>query len=208
MIKYIDLKPMNEKLQKDIQFTKDDLFMNRQGKLSPAQIERLKKGMFDPSKWNRFIVGLMVGGGILLAFRDGLQVLNWQFIISYIVFCGIFYFFYSFYFKRNAKKLEQGSYKVEALEGVVTIPSDNNTSVFSSMSQYGSAISMGERFSGINLNENAFVLQINEKKVYTTKNIQGAFENGRRYRVYLLKANYKEYQNILYGAMVVSAETL
>lgn len=196
---------VNQKLKNVLQFNEHDLKLNRVGIISPAQIERVGGNLFDVTKWKRFIIGLMVGAFFISIAKEGFSRVNLQFVLMYIGFCIAGYFVFSYYFKNNANKLREGKYPVESIEGVVTLPENSNGS-FNSLNQYGSAISMAERFSGINLAANNYLVQVGEKKIYTTQAIHDAFEVGRNYKIYLLRSVKQERQNILYGAVIIAAE--
>lgn len=200
----------NEKLQTGIKFTKTDLSMNKQGMLSPTQIQTLKDtDYFNGSKTNKLIIGIAIGGVGLGFAKEGMHFFSWQMILAYLGMFGIMYGGYYLYAKTNLKKLEEGKLAVEKIQGKINPFYDEKVANSgSSMGQYSGVVSTATSFAGIKYGDYAYVLEIGGKKLYTQKAVFDAFEKDKEYAIYFARMSKREYQNMIHGAVIVSAEAL
>lgn len=199
---------MNEKLMQGIRFGKNDLRMNKQGVLTPAQIELLKTNTyFNKSKNGKLLLG--IGGiAVLLLFSQvGLKLFTLEILLPFVGIVGFYLLIFLFYGKRASKKLESGRMPVEKSEGVVNAFYDEKVVERTASMQHGAAVQQAMRFAGMNSADYAYVVQVGEKKFYCSKDIHDAFESGRAYTVYFIRAVKREYQNIIMG-VIVSAEVI
>lgn len=199
---------LNEKLMKGIRFGKDDLQMNKQGMLTPTQIEMLKTGIyFSKSKNAKLLLG--IGGASLLLFftQVGFKMFNTQVLLSFGGVIGLYLLIFYFYGNRNSKKLESGRIVVEKLEGIVNTFYDEKVIEKTASMEYGATVQQAMRFAGMNYGDYVYVVQVGEKKFYSAQDVHDAFDSGRAYSVYYIRNAKKEYQNIIMG-VIVSAELL
>lgn len=192
-----------------IKFTKDDLSFNKQGMLTPSQIQTLKDSdTFNGSKMSKLVIGIAIGGFLLGIGREGAHVFSLNFILPFLGMFAIMYFGLSLYNKNNLKKLMEGKLLVEKIHGKINPSHDEKIANASSMGQYSGVIKTATNFAGINYADYAYVLEIGGKKLYVNKAIHDAFERQHEYVIYFVRTSKREYQNMLHGAVIVSAEAL
>lgn len=204
----MDKEALNEKLMQGIRFGEDDLRMNKQGVLTPAQIEVLKTSMyFNKSKNGKLLLGMGVIVVLLLFSQVGLKMFNPEFLLPLVGMVGFYFLIFYFYGKHASKKLESGRMPVEKSEGVVNAFYDEGLVERTASMEHGAAVQQAMRFAGMNSADYAYVVQVGEKKFYCSKDIHDAFESGRAYSVYFVRAAKREYGKIISG-VIVSAEVL
>lgn len=197
---------LNEKLMQGIRFGKDDLQMNKQGVLTPAQIELLKTSVyFNKSKNGKLLLGIGVIAVLLLFSQVGLKLFTLQILLPLVGIVGLYFLIFYFYGKRTSEKLESGRMPVEKSEGVVNAFYDEKVVERTAAMEHGAAVQQAMRFAGLNTADYSYVVQVGEKKFYCSKDVHDAFESGEAYTVYFIRAAKKEYQNIVSG-VIVSAE--
>lgn len=197
----------DEKLLSGIKFTRDDLSFNKQGMLTPSQIETLKNSIhFSQSTTSRMWLYIMGGGILIYFFQGGWSNFSFQSLFTIALVMGGYYLIFMLFNGSKLKKLEQGKIPVEKIEGVVHIFQDVEAASGAKLGQYGNLVTSASRFAGMNLSDYSYVVQVGEKKIYTTKNIHEAFEEGKSYRLYYIRTYKTEYNNIMYGTVIVSAE--
>lgn len=202
-----DKEMLTDQLHSGLQFTKDDLFMNRQGMMTPSQIERAKQSIhFDQRKMGKVWLGLILAGVLMVLARNATISLSWStlWILGgvFLLYALLFYF-YAIY---PSQKLRRGKLKVEVLKGQVNLSHDD---YFSQQNVSGLYAGVFKTMSGeYNAADHAYVVQVGEKRIYTTKSVHDAFENGVEYSVYFIRANKAEYNHSIYGATLLSAEVL
>lgn len=198
----MDNEVLSDKLHTGLQFTKDDLFMNRQGMMTPSQIERAKHGIyFNPNIGAKIWIAFIFFTVIIFLTRNewnGFSLETALMIVPIFLVYGWIYYLYSV---RPRRQLQQGKLKVESLSGQVKLHYDE--AVLNQSVPPGANKFVPSNYSPADF---AYVVQVGEKKIYTTKSAYEAFENGRHYTLYFIRATKTEYNQIIYGAMILSAE--
>src|SRR3954470_2545284 len=98
-------------LQTVLRFTSDDLNDNREGKLSPGQIERLQSQVrASRTNYIRFIVILVVVGGFIGFRIDDASHLGW-FILGLTLFVSVLLLIYVLY--RSQRSLSAGTVQMQ-----------------------------------------------------------------------------------------------
>lgn len=199
---------LNEKLMSGIKFSQSDLSFNQQGMLTPSQIQSLKESVyFSKSTNNKLWLGIMGGGALIYLTRQDFDSFSWISLAWIGGFMAFYYLIFKFFNGSKLKKLEEGKIPVEKIQGKIHAFQDAEAASGASLGQYGGIVKSATSFAGMNFADYSHVVQVGEKKFYTTKNIQEAFQEGQNYDVYFIRTAKVEYQNILHG-VIVSAEVI
>jgi hypothetical protein len=184
--------------------TEQDLEFNRKGILSKDQIEYLiKYYLFDKKFHYRIWAAVLLFAFCIISFRQGpsfQHYFNGFLLLSFFAILD----FLELFFRR--RKLNSDNMKVKFIEGKVNAYYDEVTINDSKKSSNLGIVATIFSFSGVDPYKNKYVVLVNNKKIYTHKEIFEIFKNEKNYKIYYISINGIELNGIIYGAIIVSAE--
>ena len=199
----MSMQQANAALMRALNFTPEDLAANRQGKLTPAQRERLKISVAQGMRIGYGVAAIVIvivvavcvfvvlgsqGVVPMPASFEGLGE-NAPLIVGVMGVILVFYVIMLLVSTARSRGMTSGSAKVRALTGKV------KTSTLSLRGRNAAIASAG------GASAVSYVIQIGREKVYTTdETAYRAFEDGLTYRVYVVGSKP--------GYMMVSAEAI
>lgn len=201
----MELRELNEKLRKNIRFTKDDLAFNKQGILSSNQIEQIKGNIYFDKKTNIKLWGAIMFFSILIALARGVPLEALFYIFFMMAVFPVGHFLHNRY---QLQKIIRGKIKVESIKGKVTLFYDEAAMQNLSKVRGGGMVQKAMNFSGKRVEDYAYAIQVGAQKIYTDKTVYEAFENQKDYCVYFIRLYKTVRDNVLLSAIIVSAEAL